>query len=109
MEAVGFERMCRAQWAYEAQAEGELSFGNGDVIEILEKRPDSWWKGKLGGMIGIFPANYVVEDVDEEDGWVLPGLQLDTENMTNKRDQILNEIIRTEWDYILDLQVTLQV
>lgn len=51
---------CVGLYAFEAQAEGDLSFNVGDRIEVLERTndPDAWWKGRLNGREGIFPANY---------------------------------------------------
>lgn len=49
----------RALYDYDAQGEGELSFKENDVIEVLDKQPDCWWMGKLGNMQGLFPSNFV--------------------------------------------------
>ncbi|XP_033734735.1 growth factor receptor-bound protein 2-like [Pecten maximus] len=39
----------------------ELPFSKGDIIEVLEKEIDSWWRGKnmRTGETGLFPINYV--------------------------------------------------
>ena len=43
-----------------ADEDGDLSFQEGDPIEILEQPSHGWWKGKLqDGTIGLFPSNYV--------------------------------------------------
>ncbi|KAJ2664545.1 ESCRT-0 subunit protein hse1 [Coemansia sp. RSA 1200] len=39
--------------------EGELGFYKGDVIDVLDQKYRDWWKGKLRGEEGIFPANFV--------------------------------------------------
>lgn len=50
-----------ALYDYEAQAEGDLSFAAGDVIEIMTRtsNENEWWTGKLAGKQGQFPGNYV--------------------------------------------------
>ncbi|KAF2865150.1 reduced viability upon starvation protein [Massariosphaeria phaeospora] len=50
-----------ALYDYEAQAEGDLSFLAGDVIEIITRTPNDneWWIGKVRGKQGQFPGNYV--------------------------------------------------
>jgi len=50
-----------ALYDYEAQAEGDLSFSTGDVIEIVTKtnNENEWWIGKINGRQGQFPGNYV--------------------------------------------------
>lgn len=50
-----------ALYDYEAQAEGDLSFLAGDVIEIVSRtqNDNEWWIGKVRGKQGQFPGNYV--------------------------------------------------
>ncbi|ODV62062.1 BAR and SH3 domain-containing protein [Ascoidea rubescens DSM 1968] len=52
---------CTALYDYAAQAEGDLSFNAGSVIEIVQRTSDSngWWTGQLNGRVGVFPGNYV--------------------------------------------------
>lgn len=49
-----------ALYDYEAQAEGDLSFSTGDVIEIVTKtaNENEWWTGKINGRQGQFPGLY---------------------------------------------------
>ncbi|CAH0021749.1 unnamed protein product [Clonostachys rhizophaga] len=50
-----------ALYDYAAQADGDLSFQTGDVIEIIQRtqNENEWWSGKLKGKQGQFPGNYV--------------------------------------------------
>ncbi|KAK0283542.1 BAR adaptor protein Hob1 [Friedmanniomyces endolithicus] len=50
-----------ALYDYEAQAEGDLSFSAGEVVEIVTRtgNENEWWVGKIGGRRGQFPGNYV--------------------------------------------------
>ncbi|KUJ18068.1 BAR-domain-containing protein [Mollisia scopiformis] len=50
-----------ALYDYEAQAEGDLSFTTGEVIEIVTRtnNENEWWIGKIKGRQGQFPGNYV--------------------------------------------------
>jgi amphiphysin len=47
-----------ALYDYEAQAEGDLSFSTGDVIEIVTRtnNDNEWWTGKVNGKTGQFPG-----------------------------------------------------
>lgn len=47
-----------ALYDYEAQAEGDLSFSTGDVIEIIHRtsNENEWWTGKVNGRQGQFPG-----------------------------------------------------
>ncbi|KAL2436215.1 Regulator of cytoskeleton and endocytosis [Exophiala dermatitidis] len=48
-----------ALYDYEAQAEGDLSFMTGDVIEIVHRtqNENEWWTGRLNGREGQFPVD----------------------------------------------------
>lgn len=50
-----------ALYDYAATQEGDLSFKQGDVIEIISRtqNPNEWWTGKVNGRQGQFPGNYV--------------------------------------------------
>lgn len=52
-----------ALYDFEAQAEGDLTFRRDDKIEVVEKteNQNDWWTGKINGMTGQFPGNYVAE------------------------------------------------
>lgn len=47
-----------ALYDYEAQAEGDLSFVTGDVIEIVQRtvNENEWWTGRYRGKTGQFPG-----------------------------------------------------
>ncbi|KAL6070968.1 Intersectin 1 (SH3 domain protein) [Balamuthia mandrillaris] len=48
-----------ALFEHHAEDPGELSFKEGDVINVLEAiEGEGWWKGELDGRLGIFPSNY---------------------------------------------------
>lgn len=50
-----------ALYDYEMQAEGDLSFRTGDVIEIVHRtqNENEWWTGKLNGRTGQFPGEFL--------------------------------------------------
>ncbi|SCU94980.1 LAME_0F10198g1_1 [Lachancea meyersii CBS 8951] len=50
-----------ALYDYQAQAEGDLTFPAGAVIQVVERTEDTngWWTGMFNGYQGVFPANYV--------------------------------------------------
>ncbi|KAG5876056.1 hypothetical protein JTB14_016798 [Gonioctena quinquepunctata] len=47
-----------ANYPYQSQEPGDLTFNAGEVIGVIKKDGD-WWTGKLGSNVGIFPSNYV--------------------------------------------------
>lgn len=51
---------CTALYDYTAQAQGDLTFTAGAVIEIVEQGDaNGWWTGRYNGQTGAFPGNYV--------------------------------------------------
>ncbi|KAF2269941.1 reduced viability upon starvation protein [Lojkania enalia] len=52
-----------ALYDYEAQAEGDLSFLTGDVIEIITRtqNENEWWTGKVRGKTGQFPGTIILK------------------------------------------------
>ncbi|KAF4622956.1 hypothetical protein D9613_002181 [Agrocybe pediades] len=49
-----------ALYDFTAVQDGDISFRQGDVIEIIQKSEstDDWWTGRSKGQQGIFPANF---------------------------------------------------
>ncbi len=54
-----------ALYDYEAQAEGDLSFITGDIIEIVSRtqNENEWWIGKVRGKQGQFPGKHLSTDI----------------------------------------------
>ncbi|KAH6665910.1 BAR domain-containing protein [Plectosphaerella plurivora] len=61
LSAVPIAENVTALYDYDAQAEGDLSFKTGDVIEIISRtqNENEWWTGRVNGKQGQFPGNYV--------------------------------------------------
>lgn len=61
LSAVPAAETVTALYDYSAQAEGDLSFRAGDVIEIVSRtqNENEWWVGKLQGKQGQFPGQYM--------------------------------------------------
>lgn len=55
----------RAIWAYNSTDQDEISFNEGDLLELIEEVSEGWWKGCVvqtdgrKGQEGMFPSNYV--------------------------------------------------
>ncbi|KAM4530840.1 GRB2-related adapter protein 2a [Odontesthes bonariensis] len=51
----------KALYDFAAEENDELGFCAGDVIEVLDHSDPSWWRGRLRGNSGLFPANYTMK------------------------------------------------
>ena len=50
----------RALYDYSARNEKELTFSQGDIVDVVEKTPDgNWWHGFHKGVSGYIPVSYV--------------------------------------------------
>ncbi|XP_040046134.1 GRB2-related adapter protein 2a [Gasterosteus aculeatus] len=50
----------KALYDFCAEEGDELGFSAGDIIELLDRSDASWWRGRLRGKSGLFPANYTM-------------------------------------------------
>ncbi|KAJ3091437.1 ESCRT-0 subunit protein hse1 [Quaeritorhiza haematococci] len=50
----------RALYDFPGLEEGELRLTRGDIVNVHDSTTfRDWWKGEIGGRVGIFPSNYV--------------------------------------------------
>ena len=60
-----------AIYDYEATCEDELSFCEGQRIQLMSKDEngvdDGFWQGEINGRIGVFPSLVVIEEVGLDD------------------------------------------
>jgi len=50
----------KAMFSYGGQNDDELCFETGDIITLISKDEEAWWKGATAdGRTGVFPSNYV--------------------------------------------------
>ncbi|KNC72732.1 hypothetical protein SARC_14707, partial [Sphaeroforma arctica JP610] len=48
----------RAKFKFVPEEEEELSFEKGDIITVLAKEEENWWRGSCNGREGVFPHSY---------------------------------------------------
>ncbi|KAM4751328.1 SH3 domain-containing protein 19 isoform 2-T2 [Anableps anableps] len=56
---------CVARFEFEGEHSDELSFSEGDMIQLKEYVGEDWARGQIGISVGIFPLNFVeiIEDL----------------------------------------------
>ncbi|XP_033743837.1 SH3 domain-containing protein 19-like isoform X2 [Pecten maximus] len=70
---------CVALHSFSGEADDELSFSEGDRIQILENLGSDWCRGKLNDKCGIFPSNFV-EKEEKNPGKINPPPDTPTED-----------------------------
>lgn len=82
-----YVQVCKALYDYESRTEDELSIKENDILYIIEKEDDDWWRAELKqqngedqGPVGLVPADYL-----EEVKWKKKG---STCQLTDKRENL---------------------
>ena len=60
----GTKPTAKALYFYVGANTDELSFDKGEIISLIERVNQEWYKGKIGKSVGLFPANHVEVIVD---------------------------------------------
>jgi len=63
----GHVQVVKAVYPYVAQRPDELTFGEDDVLYIVEKNETGWWKARVGNKTGLIPSNYVEDSTQTID------------------------------------------
>ncbi|KAI8066801.1 hypothetical protein BC940DRAFT_347285 [Gongronella butleri] len=62
-DGTEYHHKARALWAYDAVIDSELTFQANDVLAIIEKQKDGWWKAEIMDnqrrARGLVPGNYM--------------------------------------------------
>jgi len=99
-------------YAYDATEDNELTFGEGEIIYLIEKDDSGWWRGRnKKGVEGVFPSNFV-EVVGEEGGGTSGTVEINSDftalydyeaeddtELTIKEGEILHVISETDGWY----------
>ncbi|KAK9760914.1 hypothetical protein K7432_014598, partial [Basidiobolus ranarum] len=54
-----------ALFPYESNVAGDLTFEKEEIIEVVGRENENWWKGRIDHRVGVFPKNFV-EPLEEE-------------------------------------------
>eukprot|EP00833_Pecoramyces_ruminatium_P005939 jgi/Orpsp1_1/1179971/evm.model.c7180000071630.1 len=68
-----------AKFDFCGQDDSQLSFKQGDIIQVISRLDSGWWDGICNGERGWFPSNYVTETYVEENQTVQWYPQLDSQ------------------------------
>ena len=88
--------MVIVEFDFIASSPSELSLEAGDIIELIGKRDDGWWRGRCQGKEGLFPSNFVVE-LDPDDDANLESLK---ENAATGHSPAEGKIMRSRYNII---------
>eukprot|EP00794_Sanderia_malayensis_P017423 gene17423-19167_t len=95
-----------AECSYTADLEDEMSIEAGDVIDIIEKRSDGWYKGRCNGRQGFFPSTFVIElqsnscdHIDSNEDHEQAGPERE------RRDQVGRRVLIVDHSSIMEIEV----
>ncbi|XP_031552769.1 cytoplasmic protein NCK2-like [Actinia tenebrosa] len=93
----------KAKFSYKPRNKDELELNKGNLIDVLEKEHDGWWKGRSGNNVGWFPSNYAEEDTLSENPnfkvvALYPFSSSNPEELNFEKDEILDIIRQPEGD-----------
>lgn len=66
--------------------DGALNFSEGVSVEVLDKAPNGWWLGKIGGQEGWIPSSYLGKRGKESPSQEIPGLGKQQKERRHQRD-----------------------
>jgi len=61
------KKRCRVLFSYQPVHDDELELKADQLVEFMCEVEDGWWKGRVGGRVGVFPSNFVEMCSDERD------------------------------------------
>jgi NCK adaptor protein len=92
-----------AKFNYKPRNKDELELNKGDLVYVLEKEHDGWWKGRCGYNQGWFPSNYAEEDSSDANlsfkvMALYPFSSSNDEELSFQKDEILDIIRQPDGD-----------
>lgn len=96
----------RALYDFEAAEDNELTFKAGEVILVTDDRDENWWSGNNHRGEGLFPANFVTEDLNapvEEIDAPTKGVQFDEQVRVKFLSEEVTHIDEEKIDRLLHL------
>ena len=58
--------LTRVRFAYDAKQTDEVTLNKADIVSILSKSEDGWWRVRKGSDTGWYPSNYLEQDDDND-------------------------------------------
>lgn len=99
----------RALYDFEAAEDNEITFKAGEILMVLDDSDSNWWKGSNHRGEGLFPANFVTKNLEQEIEITKPpaekqkSVQFNEEVHVKLLNEVVTEIDETKIDRLLYL------
>lgn len=63
-DQISSEMVMVAKYDFAGEKSKDLTFKKGDVIRLINKKPNGWWLAEIDGRVGFVPSNYLISKTE---------------------------------------------
>jgi hypothetical protein len=63
-DQISSDMVMVAKYDFAGEKSKDLTFKKGDVIRLINKKPNGWWLAEIDGRVGFVPSNYLISKTE---------------------------------------------